>query len=332
MSKSKKHFETKAIRTQLDKARREHSVPLYLTSSFVFDDAEQARALFADEVEGNIYSRFTNPNLMEFEDKMCLLEGAEDGFATASGMAAVFASFAALLKAGDHIVASRALFGAIHQILTNILPKWNITHTYVDEDTAEQWEAAIRPETKMIFVETPSNPGLKLIDLSALSKLAKKHNILLNVDNCLATPYLQQPISYGADLVIHSATKFLDGQGRVLGGVVVGRKDLIDEIRGFCRKTGPALSPFNAWVLSKSLETLAVRMEKHCQHAHHLANWLEQHPEIEQVIYPFLKSHPQHKLAEKQMKLGGGIVTFIVKGGYQRVKKFLDSLDYQLYI
>ncbi|MDD8018396.1 MAG: aminotransferase class I/II-fold pyridoxal phosphate-dependent enzyme [Bacteroidota bacterium] len=327
MAKSKK-FETQSIRTQVPRTPlREHSVPLYLTSSFVFDDAEQARALFADEIPGNIYTRFSNPNNSEFIEKMCALEEADDGIATASGMSAVFTSFAALLKSGDHLLVSRSVFGSTHQILTMILPKWGITHTYVDIDKPKTWEKEIRPNTKMIFVETPSNPALDLIDLEWLGKLAKKHKLLLNVDNCFCTPYIQKPIAFGADLVVHSGTKFLDGQGRVIGGIIVGRKDLIKEIRFFARHSGPSLSPFNAWVLSKSLETLAVRMERHSENATRLAQHLEKHSDIELVKYPFLKSHPQYRLAKKQMTLGGGIVTFIVKGGLDRGRNFLNSLQ-----
>ena len=327
MAKSKK-FETNAIRTQVPRTPlREHSVPLYMTSSFVFDDAEHARALFADEIPGNIYTRFSNPNTTEFIEKMCLLEGAEDGIATASGMSAVFTSFAALLKSGDHLLVSRSVFGSTHQILTMILPKWGITHTYADIDKPEQWEALIQKNTKMIFIETPSNPALDIIDLEWIGALAKKYHVLLNVDNCFCTPYLQQPISYGADIVIHSGTKYLDGQGRVIGGVIVGKKDLINDVRFFARHSGPSLSPFNAWILSKSLETLAVRMERHCENAMKLAQYLEKHFEIELVKYPFLVSHPQHTLAVKQMKLGGGIVTFVVKGGIDRGRKFLNSLE-----
>ena len=320
--------ETKAIRTQAERSvHREHSVPLYLTSSFVFENAEQGRALFADEVEGNIYSRFSNPNTTEFVLKMAELEKAEDGFAFASGMAAVFAGFAALLSSGDHILASRSLFGSSHQILTKILPKWGINYTYVDADKPEQWEKNIQKNTKMIFVETPSNPGLEIIDLEFLGELKKKHNLILNVDNCFATPYLQTPVDYGADLVTHSATKFIDGQGRVIGGVIVGKKELIKEIRFFARQTGPSLSPFNAWILSKSLETLSIRMEKHCANAFELAQKLESNAELEFVKYPFLESHSQYELAKKQMTMGGGIVTIIVKGGYERAKNFIDSLN-----
>jgi len=320
-------FETQAIRIQEERTKREHSVPLYLTSSFTFDSAEQARALFSEEEQGNIYSRFSNPNTNEFITKMCALEGAEDGFATATGMAAVFSSLAGLLQSGDHIVAARAVFGSTHQILTQILPKWNIDHTYVDGSDNNAWESAIQENTKLIILETPSNPGLELIDLEYVGHIAKKHNLILVVDNCFATPYLQQPIQYGADLVVHSATKFIDGQGRAVGGIIVGRADLIKEIRFFNRQTGPALSPFNAWIFSKSLETLAVRLDRHCENAESLALFLEDQEDIELVKYPFLKSHPHYELAKKQMKKGGGLVSFIVKGGLERGREFLNSLN-----
>ncbi len=323
----KGYSETDAIRTQSDRtAFREHSVPLYLTSSFVFDDAEQARALFADEVAGNIYTRFSNPNNSEFIEKLCLLEGTEDGIATASGMAAMYISMASLLKSGDHVLASRSVFGSTHQILNTIFPRFGITYTYAEINEPATWEKLILPNTKMIFVETPSNPALDLIDLEWLGKLANKHNLILNVDNCFATPYLQNPAKWGAHLVTHSATKFIDGQGRVIGGAVLGKKELIKEVRFFARHTGPSMSPFNAWVLSKSLETLAVRMERHCQNAFTLANYLESHSEIVKVKYPFLPSHPQHALAKKQMKLGGGVVTFEINGGIERGRKFLNAL------
>jgi O-succinylhomoserine sulfhydrylase len=324
----KNHFETKAIRMQSKRTEhREHAVPLYVTSSFVFDNAEQGRALFADEIEGNIYSRFSNPNTTEFIEKMAALEHCEDGFAFATGMAAIFVGFGALLQSGDHVLACRSLFGSSHQLLTKVLPKWGISHTYVDASTPEQWKKAIQKNTKMIFIETPSNPGLELIDLGWLGEVKRKHNVILSVDNCFATPYLQTPADFGADLVIHSATKFIDGQGRVLGGVIVGKKDLIKEIRFFSRHTGPAMSPFNAWILSKSLETLAVRMDKHCANALTLAQHLEKHAEIESVKYPFLPSHQQYALAKKQMKQGGGVVTFVVKGGYERAKRFIDAVQ-----
>ncbi|MEQ9286102.1 MAG: O-succinylhomoserine sulfhydrylase [Cyclobacteriaceae bacterium] len=322
------NFETIAIRTQEKRSgNREHSVPLYLTSSYVFEDAEQARALFADEEQGNIYSRFTNPNTSEFAQKMALLEGTEDAFATATGMAAVFASIAPFLKAGDHIVASRSVFGNTHKIITEVLPEWDIQYTYVDIKQPDTWEAAIKPNTKMIFVETPSNPALDLIDLEWVGKLAKKHNCLLNIDNCFATPFLQQPAKWGADLITHSATKYIDGQGRVMGGVVLGNCELIAKVRTFAKRTGPSLSPFNAWVLSKSLETLALRMERHCENALKLAEYLEQHEQVKSVTYPFLKTHPNHDIAKKQMKLGGGLVCFELKGGVESGRRFLDALQ-----
>ena len=322
-----KHFETNAIRTQSERSSfREHSAPIYMTSSFVFEDAEQARAMFADEIQGNIYTRFSNPNNDEYITKLCQMEGCEDGLATASGMAAMFISLAAVLDQGDHVLASRSLFGSTHQVMTSILPRWGISHTYVDIMDPDSWEAEIKDNTKMIFVETPSNPALDLIDLEWLGKLAKKHGILLAVDNCFATPYIQQPAKFGADIVAHSATKFIDGQGRCIAGAVLGTKEIIQKIRFFARHTGPALSPMNSWILSKSLETLAVRMDKHCDNALKLAEFLESHEEVEFAKYPFLPSHPQFELAKKQMKLGGGIVTFEVKGGIERGRKFLDAL------
>lgn len=321
------YSETGPIRGQSERTNfREHSVPLYLTSSFVFDNAEHARALFADEISGNIYTRFSNPNNTEFIQKLCLMEGADDGIATASGMAAMYCSMAALLKSGDHVLASRSLFGSTHQILTQLFPRVNISHTYADITDLASWESKIQPNTKMIFVETPSNPALDIIDLEWLGKLAAKHNLILNVDNCFATPYLQNPAKWGAHIVTHSATKWMDGQGRVIGGAIVGKKELIKEVRFFARHTGPSMSPFNAWILSKSLETLAVRMERHCQNALTLAHHLEKHPGVLKVKYPFLASHPQQALAKKQMRHGGGIVTFEHAGGVEGGRKFLNSL------
>ncbi len=321
--------QTKAIRIQAKKsANREHSVPLYLTSSFVFESADQGKALFEETEDGNIYSRFSNPNVSEFVEKVCMLENAEDGIATGTGMAAVFASMAGLLKSGDHLVACRALFGSAHQIITQILSKWGITHTYVDATaTQAQWEAAMQPNTRMVYVETPSNPGLELVDLAMLGRLKEKYGFILNVDNCFATPILQTPIDFGADLSVHSATKFMDGQGRVLGGVVVGRADLIQSIRFFARHTGPSLSPFNAWVLSKSLETLDLRMERHCRNALALAEALEAHEDVARVLYPFLPSHTQYALANAQMSAGGAIVTIELAGGFERIRAFFDALE-----
>lgn len=321
------HRTTKAIRTQIPRtSQMEHSSPLFLTSSFCFENAEAMRAAFADETEDNIYTRFTNPGIQEFTDKICALEGAEDGFATASGMSAVFASFMALLKQGDHLLSCNAIFGSTHTVITKFLPKYGIEHSYVPANDPAAWEAAIRPNTKMIYLETPANPGLDIIDIEFISNLAKKHNIILNVDNCFATPIGQRPIDLGADLVVHSATKWLDGQGRTLGGVVVGKASLIYDIYLFCRSTGPALSPFNAWVLSKSLDTLDVRMERHAANALHIAKALEGHQKIAWLKYPFLPSHPQYEIAKKQMTSGGGIVCFELNGGLEGGKKFLDGL------
>ncbi len=321
--------QTKAIRTQTRQTQyREHSTPLFLTSSFTFESAEQGKELFEESLEGNIYSRFSNPNVTEFVDKVCMLEGAEEGIATATGMAAVFASMAGLLKSGDHIVACRALFGSAHQVITQILAKWGITHTYLDATATEaEWDAAMQPNTRMVYLETPSNPGLELVDLAMLGRLKAKHGFILNVDNCFATPILQTPLDFGADLSVHSATKFMDGQGRVLGGIVVGRADLIAPIRFFARHTGPSLSPFNAWTLSKSLETLDLRMERHCNNALALAESLEKHPDVATVKYPFLPSHPQYELAKRQMSAGGAIVTIELEGGFERVQAFMDALQ-----
>ncbi len=319
---------TKAIRIQNEQTNEmEHTTPIYLTSSFCFDNAEEMRAAFADETDDNIYSRFSNPNVKEFVDRVCALEGAEAGYATSSGMSAVFASFMSLLKAGDHLLSCNAIFGSTHTIVTKYLPRFGIEYTYVSANDPASWEKAIRPNTKMIYLETPTNPGLDIIDVAAISALAKKHNLILNVDNCFATPVGQTPIEDGADLVVHSATKWLDGQGRVLGGVVVGKKELIHEIYLFCRSSGPALSPFSAWVLSKSLETLDVRMERHAKNALEIAKALENHPKISWLKYPFLPSHPQYEIAKRQMKSGGGLFCFELKGGLESGKKFLNQLQ-----
>ncbi|WP_109851573.1 PLP-dependent aspartate aminotransferase family protein [Aquimarina sp. AU58] len=328
MSLKSLNFETQAVRTQTDKTQfLEHSTPMYLTSGFVFEDAEEMRAAFAEEKERNLYSRFSNPNTTEFVDKICKLEGAEDGYAFATGMAAVFSTFAALLDAGDHIVSARSVFGSTHTLFTKYLPKWNIETSYFRVDEVDKVESLIQPNTKIIYAESPTNPGVDVLDLELLGAIAKKHNLLLVIDNCFATPYLQNPIKFGADLVIHSATKLIDGQGRVLGGVTVGKKELIREIYLFSRNTGPSLSPFNAWVLSKSLETLAVRVDRHCENALKLAEFLESHPKINWVKYPFLKSHPQYEVAKKQMKMGGNVVAFEVKGGVQGGKTFFNSVQ-----
>jgi O-succinylhomoserine sulfhydrylase len=320
--------QTQAIRIQNKRtAHNEHSVPLYLTSSYVFEDAEDMRAQFAEEKEGEIYSRYANPNVQEFIDKMAALENAENGWATASGMAAVFTFFGALLQSGDHIVSARSVFGSTHRLFTEILPKWGITTTYVDFDDYEGFENAIQPNTRILYLETPSNPGLDIIDLERIAAITKKHQLIFAVDNCFATPLLQRPLDFGADVSIHSATKYIDGQGRTLGGIILGSNELIDKIRAFARHTGPALSPFNAWTLSKSLETLDVRMERHCKNALEIAKRLEEHSAVAWVKYPFLSSHPQFDIAKKQMSAGGGIVSFELKGGLEAGRKFLDALN-----
>lgn len=322
------HFDTQAIRTQTQRTwENEHSTPLFMTSSFVFDNAEDMRAAFAEENDHNIYSRFSNPTVDEFVQKMVLLEEAEAGYATASGMSAVFGTFMSFLQSGDHILSSGSVFGSTHTILTKYMGRWKIEYDYFDVNKPELIESLIRPNTKMLYIETPSNPGLDIVDMDILSALAKKHHLIFVVDNCFATPALQKPILHGADIVIHSATKWIDGQGRVVGGVIVGKKALIREIYLFLRNTGPSMSPFNAWVLSKSLETLSIRMERHCNSALQIARTLESNPHLEWVKYPFLESHPQHKIAWKQMKAGGGIVCFELKGSLARGQKFLDALQ-----
>jgi len=322
--------ETIAIRTQTERtAEKEHSTPLFLTSSFVYDSAEDMAAAFADDsLDVNIYSRFSNPTVDEFIKKVCLLEGAEDGIATGTGMAAVFSTFMTFLSSGDHIVSASAVFGSTHTILTKYMNRWGINYSYFDMNHPDSIEALIKPNTKMLYVETPSNPGLDIIDLDYVAAICKKHSILFVVDNCFATPAIQQPLKFGADLVVHSATKFIDGQGRVLGGVVVGNKDLIKQLYLFVRNTGPSMSPFNAWVLSKSLETLYVRMDKHAENALYIAKKLEDNPALKNVKYPFLPSHPHYAIAQKQMKNGGGVLTFELKAGIDGGRKFLNSLTW----
>lgn len=328
MDKKQWHFETQAIRTQIETTgEMEHATPMYLTSSFIFDDAEEMRATFAQEIDRNTYSRFTNPNTTEFIDKMVAMEGTEAGFATATGMSAVFTSLATLLDAGDHMLSVRSVFGSTHTVLTKFLPRFNIETGYVDLNDTDSWDEQVKPNSKLLFLETPTNPGVELVDLEFARDFCRKHDLIFIVDNCFATPYLQKPIEYGADLIIHSATKYIDGQGRVMGGIILGKKDLIFDIYTFSRSTGPSLSPFNAWVLSKSLETLAVRMDRHCENALALAKYLEAHEEVEWVRYPFLPSHPQYEIAVKQMTAGGGMVSFGIKGGLERGRKFLNSIE-----
>ena len=319
---------TQAIRIQTSQSsQQEHSTPLYLTSSFTFDEAEAMRAAFADETDDNIYSRFSNPNVDEFIAKMCALEGADAGFATATGMSAIFSSMFALLKQGDHLICCSSVFGSTYTMVTKYLSRYGISSTLVPAGDNAAWEAAVQPNSKMVYLETPTNPQLEVLDLEWIGQFSKRHNLILNVDNCFATPLLQRPIDFGADLVVHSATKWIDGQGRVLGGVIVGRADLVKEIYLFCRNTGPSMSPFNAWVLSKSLETLDVRMERHCQNALKIAETLQSNPNVAWVKYPFLAGHPQYDIAKKQMKLGGGVLCLEIKGGLEVGRKFLDALE-----
>lgn len=320
--------ETLAIRHQVERTKfNEHSVPIYMTSSYTFEDSDDMRIKFNDEPDAVIYSRYSNPNVTEFIDKMALLEGAEAGWATATGMAAVFTTFTALLSAGDHIVSCRSIFGSTHKLFTEILPKWNISTSYVDFDDYEGFEKAITSATKIVYIETPSNPALAIIDLDEIVAICKRNKVLLVVDNCFATPIIQRPIEFGADITIHSATKYIDGQGRTMGGVILASHAIIEQICAFARHSGPALSPMNAWTLSKSLETLHLRMEKHSSNALKVAELLEQHPLVESVKYPFLKSHPQHEIAKKQMDFGGGIIAFEIKGGLAKGKQFLDDLN-----
>ena len=322
-----KAFETEAIRAQMERSHNlEHSAPIYMTSSFVFEDAEDMRASFSEEKDRNIYSRYSNPNTSELIGKVAKMEGVEDGVAFASGMSAIYTTFAALLSSGDHIVSCRAVFGSTHTLYTQFFPKWGIEHSYFDPGDFETLETAITPKTKILYVESPTNPGVSVLDLKRLGEVAQKHNLLYIVDNCFATPYLQQPVQFGADLIIHSSTKLMDGQGRVLGGITVGNKELIRSIYLFARITGTALSPFNAWVLSKSLETLAVRVERHCQNALELATRLEGHKNVSWVRYPFLPSHRQYELAKAQMKMGGSIVAFEIAGGLEKGRQFIDAI------
>lgn len=322
-----KAFETEAIRAQMERSHHlEHSAPIYLTSSFVFEDAEDMRASFTEEKQRNIYSRYSNPNTSELIGKVAKMEGVEDGVAFASGMSAIYTTFAALLSSGDHIVSCRAVFGSTHTLYTQFFPKWGIEHSYFDPGDFETLEASITERTKILYVESPTNPGVTVLDLKRLGEIAKKHNLLYIVDNCFATPYLQQPAKFGADLIIHSSTKLMDGQGRVLGGITVGNAELVRSIYLFARITGTALSPFNAWVLSKSLETLAVRVDRHCDNALELATRLEGHAQVSWVRYPFLKSHPQYELAKAQMRKGGAIVAFEIKGGLDKGRAFIDAI------
>ncbi|MBT9498446.1 MAG: O-succinylhomoserine sulfhydrylase [Zoogloea sp.] len=319
-------LETLAVRAGIDRSQfNEHSEALYLTSSFVFESAAQAAARFSGEEEGNVYARFTNPTVTAMQQRLAALEGAEACVATASGMAAIMSTMMALMQSGDHIVASRGLFGATQQLFGNILSKFGIETTFVPATDLEAYRAAVTPKTKLFFVESPSNPLTELVDIAAVAEIAHEAGAVLAVDNCFCSPALQQPLKLGADLVIHSATKYLDGQGRVLGGAVCGDKKLIDEVFKFLRTAGPCISPFNAWIILKGLETLRIRMAAQSASALELATWLEAQPQVARVHYPGLPSHPQHALALRQQSSGGAIVSFDVKGGREEAWKVVDA-------
>ncbi|HLV47141.1 MAG TPA: aminotransferase class I/II-fold pyridoxal phosphate-dependent enzyme [Flavobacterium sp.] len=320
-------FETQAIRTQISRSSfNEHTTPLYLTSSFVFDHAEEMRAVFAEDVDKFSYTRFTHPNQTELVNKMCLLEKAEAGYTFSTGMAAIFGSIFPLIKPGNHIVSCLNIFGSSRTIFSSILPDWGVSTSYFNADSIDKLEDLIQPNTKILFVETPTNPSVDVLDLAYLGKIARKYKLIFVVDNTFATPYLQNPIDFGADVVVHSTTKLIDGQGRVCGGIAVGKTDLIQKIYLFSRTIGSSISAFDAWILSKSLETLAVRVDRHCENALKVALFLENHPKIESVRYPFLPSHPQFDIATKQMKAGGNIIAFKLKGDLQSAVNFIDNV------
>ena len=326
MDEKKLHLDTLAVRGGIERSQfGEHSEALYLTSSFVFKSAAQAAERFAEREAGPIYSRFTNPTVRTFEERLALLEGAERCVATASGMSAILALAMAHMKAGDHAVVSQSVFGATVQLFGTILKKFGVETSFVSATDVAAWKKAVRPQTRLFFLETPSNPLTEISDIAALAAVAREAGALLAVDNCFCTPVLQQPLALGADVVIHSATKYLDGQGRVLGGAVAGRRELLDPVFAFLRTAGPTMSAFNAWVFLKGLETLRIRMEAHSAGALALARWLEQHPAVARVYYPGLASHPQHALAMRQQRSGGGVVSFDVKGGRAAAWKVIDS-------
>jgi O-succinylhomoserine sulfhydrylase len=326
MSESNYQPETMAVHAGTVRSQfGEHSEALFLTSSFVFDSAAQAAARFSGEQPGNIYSRFTNPTVTMFEERLAAMEGAEQCVATASGMSAILACVMGLLKAGDHIVASRSLFGSTVNLFNNVFRKFGVETTYVSATNVAEWEAAVRPNTGLFFLETPSNPLTEISDIAAISAIAKRCGALLAVDNCFCTPILQRPLQLGADIVIHSATKYIDGQGRALGGAVLGSRKNMEGVFGFLRTAGPTMSPFNAWVFLKGLETLKLRMDAHSANALELARWLESQPNVARVFYPGLPSHPQHELAMRQQKTGGGIVSFEVKNGKAAAWRVIDN-------
>ncbi|HEX7811902.1 MAG TPA: O-succinylhomoserine sulfhydrylase [Burkholderiales bacterium] len=320
-------LDTLAVRAGTHRSQfNEHSEAMYLTSSFVFKNAAEAAARFSGEDPGMVYSRYTNPTVSAMQERLAAMEGAECCIATASGMSAILGCVMALMKAGTHVVASRSVFGATVQLFGGLLPRFGIETTFVPSTDVGAWEKAIRPETRILFLETPSNPLTEVSDLAALAEVAHRHGALLVVDNCFCSPALQRPLEFGADIIIHSATKYLDGQGRVLGGAVLGKRDVIhDKMIGFLRGAGPTLSPFNAWVILKGLETLGLRMQAHSKSALELAQWLERHPKVERVYYPGLASHPQHALAMRQQKTGGGIVAFDVKGAREEAWRVVDA-------
>lgn len=319
--------QTIAVRAGYDQTpEQENSEAIFPTSSFRYESAQQAADRFSGKDAGNVYSRYTNPTVRAFEQRLALMEGGEACVGTASGMAAILSTFMAICEAGDHIISSQSIFGTTKMLFSKYLKKFGVEVTFVSQTDVSEWEAAIKDNTKAFFLETPSNPLTEVADLTALSNLAKKNDCLLIVDNCFCTPILQKPIEWGADIVIHSATKFLDGQGRVIGGAVVGSESLVgEEVRGFMRTCGPTMSPFNAWVFLKGLETLAIRMRAHCENALALAYWLEAHPKVEKVFYPGLESHPQYDLAQTQQKAGGGLVSFRVKGSQQDAWTVIDQ-------
>ncbi|MBV8680564.1 MAG: O-succinylhomoserine sulfhydrylase [Aquitalea sp.] len=322
------HAETLAIRGGRESSEyREHSQALHLTSSFCYESAEQAAAMFLGEIEGYTYSRFTNPTVNAFQQRLALMEGGERAIATATGMAAIQAIMMSLLKAGDHIVSSQSLFGSTTNLFAGLLAKFGVETTFVDARDLSAWEAAAKPNSKLFFLETPSNPLTEIADIAAISAIAHRHSALLVVDNSFCSPALQQPLKLGADLVMHSATKYLDGHGRVMGGAVVGSNALVEQVYLHVRTAGPTLAPFNAWVLLSGLETLALRMDKHSANALELAQWLEAHPAVERVYYPGLPSHPQHELAARQQKSGGAVVSFVVKGGRAGAWKLVDGVE-----
>ncbi len=319
-------FDTLAVRAGQERSQfNEHSEALYLTSSFVFDNAAQAAARFSGAEAGNVYARFTNPTVTTLQERLAALEGAEGCIATASGMAAILSTVMALMKSGEHIVASRSIFGATQQLFGNILPRFGVETSFVDQGGIEAFRAAMRPDTRLVFIETPSNPLTEVFDIAALAAVAHAGGALLVVDNCFCTPALQRPLQLGADLIIHSATKYLDGQGRVLGGAVCGSAALMEEVFKFLRTAGPTLSPFNAWVILKGLETLAVRMQAQSANALEMAQWLESRPQVARVFYPGLASHPQHALAMRQQTAGGAIVSFEVKGEREAAWRVVDN-------